>query len=104
MNQTRIEQLRQFIQEDPTDPFNWYAMALEYQQTEPAEALALFQKIMSEHESYIPVYYPAGKLCLELNQDEKASSIFERGIEQAKKQGDNKALRELKAAREEMDW
>jgi lipoprotein NlpI len=36
---TRLEQLHQFLQEDPADPFNLYALAIEYQKTDIPHAL-----------------------------------------------------------------
>ena len=40
---SRIEQLKQFAKEDPNDPFNKYALALEYQKTDARKGIGNFQ-------------------------------------------------------------
>jgi len=99
---SRIEQLQQFVNEDPTDPFNLYALALEYQKTDERSAVDIFNRLLLEHAEYVPTYYHLGKLYQELTEIEKALHVFEQGIEVARKQNDLKALRELQAARQEL--
>lgn len=98
----RLDQLLQFLQEEPDDPFNLYALALEYQKTDKIKAKALFDQLLLRHESYLPVYYHAGALYMELNSNDRALQIFEKGIEEAKRQHDPKAMRELQTLRDEL--
>jgi tetratricopeptide (TPR) repeat protein len=97
-----IEQLQQFVNEDPGDPFNLYALALEYQKTDEQKALDIFNRLRSEHVEYVPTYYHLGKLYQELSEVEKALQVFEQGIEAARMQNDLKALRELQTAKQEL--
>lgn len=99
---SRIEQLQQFVNEDPTDPFNLYALALEYQKIDEHKALDIFNRLLQEHSGYIATYYHLGKLYHTLTENEKALHVFERGIEESRKQNDLKSLRELQAARQEL--
>ena len=102
MNKARIDQLKQFLEEDPDDPFNWYALALEYVNTDPHQAQELFNKLLTGHPTYLPTYYHAGKLAIELNNREMATRIFEKGLAEAAHQQDTKALNELRAILDEL--
>jgi len=101
---SRIDQLKQFAQEDPNDPFNKYALALEYQKTENNKALEIFEQLVIDHRDYVPTYYHLGKLYQEYGRNQDALQVFEAGISEAGKQHDNKALNELKAAHREAQF
>jgi len=96
---TILEQLEQFAREDPDDPFNHYALALEYLKTDPSIAQRLFEQLIVHHGQYVPTYYQLGQLYAEQGKTEQAISIFERGIVAAREAGDNKAMREMDGAR-----
>jgi tetratricopeptide (TPR) repeat protein len=99
---SRLEMLEQYYREDPNDPFNIYALALEVQKTDARKTLYYFDILLARHPSYVPVYYHAGKLYQELGEKNKAVDIFESGIRQAQSTGDLKALRELRSALDEL--
>lgn len=99
---SRLEQLEQFYVDDPSDPFNLYALALEYQKTDGAKSIELFNRLTQEHADYIPTYYHLGKAYQDLGEKEMALKVFETGIEKARRYNDLKALRELHAAHQEM--
>jgi tetratricopeptide (TPR) repeat protein len=99
---TRLEQLHQFFQEDPTDPFNLYALAIEYQKHNAAKAQQYFEQLMNEHENYLPVYYTLGKFYADTGDTDHAIQTFEKGIEKAKAQNETKTHRELKSALDEL--
>lgn len=103
MNHSRIELLEKFISEDPSDPFNYYALALEYLQTNPAKASVLFDELLVNHPDYLPAYYTAGTFYAELANEEKALEILNKGLDLAKKTSSLKALRELKTAIQNLD-
>jgi tetratricopeptide (TPR) repeat protein len=102
MNSPRLEQLQKFLEEDPADPFNWYALALEYQKSDLDRALALYEKLLQDFEGYIPTYYHAAHLYQQLGEVEKAIKVFEKGITEAQKQNDLKAAKELQSALNEL--
>lgn len=101
MSQTRLEQLLVFLKEEPNEPFNIYAIALEYSKTDPQKALKYFEQLLQEHATYVATYYHVGKLYEELTMDTKAEETYKRGIEIATKQDEQLALRELKNAYQE---
>lgn len=98
----RIEQLNQFIKDDPEDPFNHYALALEYCKSDEKRALEIFENVVKNHEQYLPVYYQLASLYTSMGQKEKAIQTFNDGIAIARGQGDLKTLRELNAGLEEL--
>lgn len=98
MNNPRLEQLFKFLEEDPEDPFNLYAIALEYLNDDKVKAREYFDKLLSQHEKYVPVYYHAASLYRKLGKQEKAAEIYEKGITTARNQNNQHALRELRAA------
>jgi hypothetical protein len=98
----RLPQLEQFLRDDPSDPFNYYAVALEYLKIDARKAKTLFVELCARFPDYLPTYYPFAHLLIEEGNWPEAESIFTKGIETAKKLGDSKALRELTTAHN--DW
>ena len=99
---SRLEILIQYYKEDPSDPFNAYALATEYLKSNAGEAQRLFEELMLRHPSYVPTYYHAAKLFQEHGEREKAIATYEKGIEVAREMNDVKALRELRSAYDEL--
>lgn len=100
----RITQLKQFAEEEPNDPFNLYALALEYLKTNPLEAINIFDKLTHTHSDYLPTYYPYAQLMIERKDIEKAESIFQKGMEIASAKNDLKTLHEIQAAYNDWKW
>ena len=98
----RIQQLMQFTIEDPKDPFNKYALALEYQKIDAGKALEIFAQLLRDHDNYVPTYYQLGKMYQEAGRNEEALQVFARGIAEARNQNDLKACHELQSALEEL--
>ncbi|MFN3996483.1 tetratricopeptide repeat protein [Algoriphagus sp.] len=97
-NLERLRLLREFIKEEPKNPFNYYALALEIREIDPNESINLFDFLLLNHPDYLPVYFPSAHFFFELGQIGKAKEIFEKGIFTAKSQGDQKAQKELQNA------
>ncbi|UZR93968.1 tetratricopeptide repeat protein [Chondrinema litorale] len=98
MNQQRLEQLLNFLKDDPNDPFLLYAIATEYGEDNPKEALKYYDKLLSEHPSYFATYYHAAALLAEEEEIEKAREVYLKGIEVCKDIGEVKALQEIQNA------
>ncbi len=101
MTANRLDALLEFLQETPDDPFTLYAVATEYRQENPRTALGYYEKLLIEHPRYVPTYYHAAQLYLDLNQPERAEQTYQKGIAEAKQQDDALALRELRSAYDE---
>jgi tetratricopeptide (TPR) repeat protein len=93
---SRIEMLKIFAEQEPQNPFNWYALALENQISDPDDAAIYFNKLLLEHKVYLPTYFHAAAFFHELGEIDKAKEIYEKGISLAKEQKDEKTLKELK--------
>jgi len=101
MTETRIHLLKSFIEEDPSDPFNFYVLALEYVKIGMhLEAHQLYDRLLASHPDYLPVYYHFGQLLEQTNQQQKAIEIYIAGERVAKVQSNIKTMNELRSARE----
>lgn len=101
---SRLEILLQHLEEDPHDPFNIYAVAMEYMKTDINKAVKFLLLLLHEHEDYLPTYYHLGKLKQQLGHTEAAKRVFAKGIEKAEKAGEFKTLRELQNALAEVEY
>jgi tetratricopeptide (TPR) repeat protein len=99
----RIQTLKKFLEDDPSDSFTLYALALEYVKIDPQKAMDTFHLLVADHREYLPTYYQLGKLYESLGQQENAAMTYEKGILIARKQNDLKTLHELASAKEEME-
>ncbi len=96
MNTDRLEQLMQFLKEDPKDPFNIYCLANEYKNHQPTKALHYYKELLDDYPQYLPTYYHAAELFINLEDISAAEKILTTGIALASKENDQLALRELR--------
>ena len=102
-NMDRIEKLKEFLTSNPHDSFVQHAMALEYIKLGNDEvARSLFQEILQREPAYIGSYYHLAKLLERDEKTEEAIKVYEKGMEEAKKLGDNHSYGELRGAWEEL--
>ncbi len=95
----RINQIIEFLQEDPKDTFLIYALALEYSKSDtPYLAVQTFKKLIDLHPEYIATYYQLGKLYESLGEKKQATEIYLKGMELAKNDVNKKTYLELKDA------
>src|SRR5690606_553113 len=59
MQAQRIKFLQDEIENFPEDPFNYYALAMEYVSTGNPGARDLFEKLFKDFPTYLPTYYQA---------------------------------------------
>ena len=98
---TRIDQLLQFLKEDPADPFIHFALARESEKIgEDDKALSYYTHLVEKHPAYVGTYYHYGKLIQRRGDVEQARSIFKEGIIQARNVGDHLSASELEGALE----
>ncbi|MCK8493447.1 tetratricopeptide repeat protein [Spirosoma sp. RP8] len=100
MNNERIQQLIRFVQEEPNEPFNVYALAMEFLASQPEQASIYFNQLLTEHPDYLPTYYHAAALYANRNERSKAADLYEKGIELAHVQKNQKTLLELQRAKQ----
>jgi tetratricopeptide (TPR) repeat protein len=95
MNLERLKILEDFAKEEPNDPFNLYALALEYLQVDSSKAGQLFDQLLTLHPGYVPTYYQAGNYYWEKGETRKAITILKTGLEKSRTVNDVKAHGEL---------
>ena len=101
----KIEKLKEYLQASPGDSFLQHALALEYIKIEKdEEARELFESILDLEPGYVGTYYHLAKLLERIGDTDEAIKIYEIGMEQTKKLGDNHAYGELRAAYEELTF
>ena len=98
MNINRIQLLENYIKEEPENPFNYYALAMEYYEKEPPKAIDILSTLIKKQPEYLPSYYKLAHLYWDEESWDKAETVFIKGIELATKQEDLKAEKELKNA------
>ncbi|MEX2594001.1 MAG: tetratricopeptide repeat protein [Anditalea sp.] len=97
-NLHRIQQLLEFLKKEPDNPFNLYALALEYQKDDQGKAAYYFDRLLSSYKDYLPTYYHAAAFFADMGEIEKAKEVYETGIALAIKGQNQHALKELKNA------
>jgi lipoprotein NlpI len=97
-NLPRIDHLLQFVQEDPEDPFNYYALALEYQSVDNKQASLYFEKLLQDFPDYLPTYFHAAAFFTNKETQDKVRQIYEKGIELSIRQNNSHARKELENA------
>lgn len=101
---SRIEKLLEYLQTNDKDSFLQHALALEYIKVgNDEEARKLFNELLLREPTYVGSYYHLGKLLERQGNFDKAIRIYDRGMEEARKAGDNHAYNELMMAKEEIE-
>src|SRR3569623_1340846 len=101
MPESRLDKLLEFLKNEPNDEFLLYALATEYLRlNEIDKALAYYENLVNNHPDYVGTYYHLGKLYEGLDRKPDAITIYEKGMEIARRKRDNHAFAELKVVYE----
>jgi Tfp pilus assembly protein PilF len=101
---SRIEKLLEYMKTSDKDSFLQHALALEYIKIDEDEkARSLFNELLLREPTYVGSYYHLGKLLERAGDFDKAIRIYQRGMEEAKKAGDNHSYNELQGALEDIE-
>ncbi|HEY1163690.1 MAG TPA: tetratricopeptide repeat protein [Chitinophaga sp.] len=99
----RISKLKAFLESSPEDSFLKHALALEYIKLNDDDAARrLFEEVLEHEPGYVGSYYHLGKLLERAGEQDKARSIYEKGMAVAKAAKDMHAYNELQAAYEDL--
>lgn len=99
----RIVKIKQMLNDMPDDSFLQHALALEYIKLgDDGQARQLFETLLNREPGYVGSYYHLAKLLERNRLEAEAVKVYEKGMEEAKKAGDNHALGELRGAWEEL--
>ena len=101
---SRIEKLLEYMKTADKDSFLQHALAMEYIKIgKDEEARSLFNEILKREPTYIGSYYHLGKLLERVGDFDRAIRVYKRGMEEAKKAGDDHSYNELRGALEDIE-
>jgi tetratricopeptide (TPR) repeat protein len=99
MQNSRLEILLKSLEENPGDAFSRYLVALELTKlNRHNEAIAQFEKLLSEHPAYVPTYYQFAQLYENLGETAEAIRIYKLGLIAARNAGNSHTASEIQAA------
>lgn len=95
----RLEILKNMVEQNPSDSFSRYALAMEHRRLgDFPEAAAHFAELVSRDETYVPAYFQYGQTLEKLGDLKLARTAYETGIRVAERKGESHAAGELRAA------
>ena len=96
---SRREMLEEFANAHPNDPFARYGLAMEcVNQGDNDAAIANFEKLLTDHPTYVSGYQMYGQLLARISRSDKAREILLSGIQAARGAGNQHAAEEMEAA------
>ena len=102
---SRLDALKQFVEKSPGDPFPRYGLAMELKsQGRLDEAHAAFVEMEQRFPDYVAQYLMHCNVLAALKRKDDAKAVGARGVEAARRKGDNHALGELQAALDGLDY
>ena len=99
MASTRLDILKSMVEQNPTDRFARYGLAMEYRNTGDLEAAAgEFRALMASSPDYAPAYFHGGQTLERMGRIEEAREVYVKGIEVTTRSGDQHARSEMQGA------
>jgi tetratricopeptide (TPR) repeat protein len=101
---SRLQMLTEFLQQNPSDAFARYGLAMEHAKAGQTEqALAEFNKLLQLHPDYTNGYFMAAQTLERNGRTAEARKMLENGVEAARRTGNKHALSEMSGMLEELD-
>jgi predicted Zn-dependent protease len=99
----KLALLTHILTQNPADNFARYGLAMEYiAQSRTEEGLAEFSKLIAQSPDYVPAYQMSAQTLVRLNRTEEALERLHAGIAAANRTGNQHALAEMDALRDEL--
>jgi len=100
---SRLQMLTEFLQQNPSDAFARYGLAMEYSKAGQTEqALAEFTKLLELHPDYTNGYFMAAQTLERNGRTAEARKMLENGVEAARRTGNKHALSEMSGMLDEL--
>jgi Tfp pilus assembly protein PilF len=99
MATNRLEILRSMVEQNPSDGFSRYGLAMEY--VKSGDLLAgvdEFVKLLDHNPNYAAAYFHGAQTLEKLGRIDEAKGLYRRGIEVTSAIGDDHTCSELQAA------
>lgn len=101
---TRREMLEEFVASDPSDSFSRYALALELEKEgRSEEAISGLREVLARDSEYVAAYYHLGRMLARAGSSEEAGDVYRRGLDAARKAGDQRTAGEIQEALDSLD-
>jgi tetratricopeptide (TPR) repeat protein len=95
-SKSRKDQIEELLALDPDDSFLRYGLAMEHTSAgHDEEAVKVFTELLARDPDYVAGYLQAGRACMRLGQDEQAKEVLRKGVEVARRKGDEHAAGEM---------
>jgi len=99
----RLQMLSEFLEQNPSDAFARYGLAMEYSKAgQIDQALEQFNKLLAMHPDYTNAYFMAAQTLERVGRTPEAKTMLANGIEAAKRTGNKHALSEMSGMLEEL--
>lgn len=97
---TRLETLQAAYEQNANDPFLRYALAIEYKNIGDTDtAKKFFEELEALFPDYVPQYYHFAQLLESIDEEERALTVYAKGIDKAQEHNELHALSELRGAK-----
>jgi Tfp pilus assembly protein PilF len=104
MPSTRLDILKSMVEQNPTDRFARYGLAMEYRNAGDLEAATgEFRALMAAHPDYAPAYFHGGQTLERMGRITEAREVYRRGVEVTARGGDPHARSEMQGALDMLD-
>ena len=99
MATNRLEILKQMLEQDPTNTFARYGLAMEFDKSDDLDqAVAEFHSLIAADENYAAAYFHGGQALEKLGKVDEARALYEKGIEVTTRKGDLHTRSEIEGA------
>ena len=99
MSSPRLQILKSMVEQNPTDSFARYGLAMEYRNTGDLQsAMAEFRSLMSINPDYSPAYFHGGQTLERMGLLDEAREVYTKGVEVTIRTGNEHARSEMQGA------
>lgn len=99
----KIALFTQILEQNPTDAFTRYGLAMAYASEGNTDAaLAEFDRLIAQNPDYVPAYQMSAQTLVKLGRTADALDRLHAGIGAANRTGNQHALAEMEAMREDL--
>ena len=99
MSSNRIDILKNMVEQNPSDAFARYGLAMEHAKSGNLDqAVAEYRALLGHNPNYAAAYFHGGQALEKLGRVEEAREMYEKGVEVTSRTGDGHARSELQAA------
>lgn len=101
---SRLDALIQLVENDASDSFSRYALAMEYSKLgDHPLAVGQFKRLIEQDSEYVAAYYQLGKTLEAMGLREEAADAYRAGVVVGRRLNDAHTVSELQTALDELE-